>query len=377
MSKSKGNIVDPWEMMGKYGVDAIRWYFYTVNPPGEPKQFDEAEVGKTMRRIFMILYNSYVFFETYGQRIKNVKEFQALPNSKNILDQWVMARRNETVEKASKYLESYDVGNAAKAVESLLDDLSRWYIRRSRRRFQKPVSSKDLADASKTLEYILFDMARLLAPFAPFFAEALYLSLSPKGMAESVHLLDWPEAEKVVDKKLLLEMQWVRDVATKALAKRAEAGIKVRQPLKSITCPAFAKATADKQVSSIKPEKELLEILKDEVNIKEILFDKNLEDEILLDTKITPELKEEGLMRDLVRAVQELRQSAGYTQKDKIELFIVSAGFNDVITHYESLLKKEVGAKNISFKKTEKFDAEIMTQLDGQELYLSVKKVKS
>lgn len=412
MSKSKGNIVDPWEIMSKYGVDAVRWYFYTVNPPGEPKLFHESEVGKTMRRIFLILYNSYVFFETYGQKSKNAKQFKASPSSPNILDRWIIARRDKVVETTSKFLDAYDVGGAAKEIESLLDDLSRWYIRRSRRRFQKPSSNKDLRDASKTLEYILFDMSRLLAPFTPFFAEALYQSLrghyadttrtsadgqrmsassQRKSASLSVHLEDWPGVSgttgKKTDSSLINQMAWVREVATLALAKRAEAGIKVRQPLQSVTC----------HVSSIKLNKELLEILKDEINVKKILFftkgesppspdfgragasggDEKLGNETVLDTKITPKLKEEGMMRDLVRAVQELRQNAGYTPKDKIELFVSGGVFDTIITRHEKDLKKEIGAKIISLKKSEKFDAEIETKLDGQEIWLGVNKMRN
>ncbi|MDO8516017.1 MAG: class I tRNA ligase family protein [bacterium] len=225
MSKSKGNVVDPWMLMEKYGVDAIRWYFYTVNAPEESKNFDEMEVSKTFRRFHLMLYNSLVFLDTYAPRVSP----GAKRSAPSVLDEWVLARLNETIETATNSLEAYNVREAALALEAFVEDLSRWYIRRSRRRFQKPESAADHVAASATLGFVLREVGKMTAPFTPFFAEGIYQKL---GGETSIHLEDWPKADKKkINKELIEGMAEVRRVASIALAKRAEAGIKVRQPL--------------------------------------------------------------------------------------------------------------------------------------------------
>ena len=346
MSKSKGNIVDPWQIAQKYGIDALRWYFYTVNPPGEPKRFDENDLAKTLRKIFMFAYNSHVFYE-----LNSTAKSQPI----KILDKWILARLHQTADLATANLEKYEIGEAAKLVEALVDDLSRWYIRRSRKN-ASPI----------TLKLILEDVAKLMAPFAPFFAEALYKSV---GKKESVHLENWPKADKKkIDKKLLEAMAEVRRLASLALAEREKAGIKVRQPL--------AKLSIKNKELRIKGNEELLEILKDEVNVKEIKFDPKIKGELELDTQITPELKNEGILRDLARAIQGLRHDAKYQPKDKIilllelpkELLAVAEGF-------EADLKKMVNAKQVVYRR-EKFDAELETKIDDQPVWIAVKKTR-
>ena len=237
MSKSKGNIVDPWEIIKKYGVDAVRWYFYTATPPGEPKNFDENEIAKAYRKFHLIFWNSIVFYKTYA---KQATEDKKQVTSGNILDKWILARLNETIEETTSNLEKYQVREAASVIENFLDDLSRWYIRRSRRRFsvvfKKGATAKDEKDylaASRTLGFALLELGKLVAPFTPFFGEIIHSELGKIG-GESVHLADWPTSSskfKVQSSKLIKEMAEVRRFASIALAKRAEIGIKVRQPL--------------------------------------------------------------------------------------------------------------------------------------------------
>jgi isoleucyl-tRNA synthetase len=363
MSKSKGNIADPWEAMKKHGVDAIRWYFYTVNPPGEPKKFDEAEITKTSRQIFSLLYNSFVFLETY--RSKNSKFEIRNSKSSNTLDRWILSRLNETIDFATKKLNAYEIGEAGRMIENFVGDLSRWYIRRSRRRFQKPEDQKDYVAASEVLNYALVETSKLTAPFAPFFSEALYKSLMDE---ESVHLADWPKAdEKMIDKKLTVLMDEVRNIASNVLAKRAEIGIKVRQPLASLKIK--------DQKSKIKDNKELLEILKDEVNVKEIKFDAKLKTDFELDTKITHELKEEGTLRELIRTIQDLRQDAKLKPRDTVELYIDGADeIKFIVSKYGDSLKKEVKAKRVEIGKPPRFDAEIETRIDEMPVWIGIKK---
>lgn len=360
MSKHVGNVVDPWMVIDKYGVDAIRWYFYTANPPGEPKNFDELEILKSYRKFHMLAYNSFVFFRTYGKKPAGKASV-----STNILDRWISARLTETKTKVSGLLDAYDVREAALAIEGFTDDLSRWYIRRSRRRFQKPDSKKDFGDASATLYGALVDLTKLTAPFMPFFSEVLYSELAAKGKGDSVHLADFPKPAAKFDKPLIEKMKEVRRVSSLGLAARSSAGIKVRQPLQALYIPEASLALMN--------DKQLLSILKNEVNVKEILTKKGIQD-IELDTNITPALKEEGLVRDLVRAVQELRQAANLSPKNKIVLFLeLPKEIASTVLKNEEFIKKEIGAEELNYKKTDKFEAEIATELGGAKIWLALK----
>jgi isoleucyl-tRNA synthetase len=374
MSKSKGNSVDPWEVIGKYGVDSIRWYFFTVNPPGEPKLFDENEVQKTMRRIILLTYNSYLFWDTYAkkatgeQALPAGRQGQATRKSDHALDNWILSRLAETTKRATDKLEAYEIGEAAKQIETLVDDLSRWYIRRSRSRFQRPVSPADHEAATLTLRTVLLELSKLMAPFMPFFSEALYQSFrtseGKKGPLKlSVHLDDWPKADNI-DVKLLKDMEWVRQMATAALAERAKAGIKVRQPLQKLSV----------KKKSLNVSKELLEILKEEINVKEIVADPNIEAELKLDTTLTPELREEGMLRDFKRLVQELRQKAGVRPGDPVTLYIDAPSFASVLEKHAKAFAAEVSARALEFKHTEKFDAELQTDIDGASIWIGLKK---
>jgi isoleucyl-tRNA synthetase len=368
MSKSKGNVVNPWDMIQKYGADAVRWYFYTVNPPSEPKRFDEADLGKTLRKFVMTIYNSFVFLDTYGD--KGVSSLKSQVSSQNVLDKWILARLNQAIEQVTDGLEKYDVGSAAKALETFVDDLSRWYIRRSRPRLQRPEDQNDFAAASYVLRHCLMELSKLAAPFTPFFAEALYQACQPSAVSRqpSVHLEDWPEVQKKrIDYSLLEKMEEVRRLSSLALAVRAEKGIKVRQPLQTLEIKSKKLDVRDV---------ELIDILKDEVNVKEVRWNLGLEGEVALDAVITPELKEEGLVRELVRMVQGLRHDANYVPKDRIALMIEApAIMRSVWEKKVELIKKDVGAKSVEFKKSDKFDAELNTKLDDQPIWVGVRKI--
>lgn len=336
MSKSKGNVVNPWEMMDKHGVDPIRWHFYTVNPPGESKRFDERELVKVSRALYMILYNSFAFWELYADTTQSERPKKPA----HILDKWILARLDETTATAEEFLNTYDIGRAAKLIQSFTDDVSRWYIRRSRKRLQKSTDEKDFKEVSATLGFVLSEVAKLMAPFSPFFAEALYLSINPKE--ESVHLTEWPMGQKLKaeSKKLLEEMEEARNIASAVLAKRAELGIKVRQPLQEV------------QVKSEKlKDAEIIEILKDEINVKEVKGGAKIEEEILLNTEITEELKEEGMMREILRAMQEFRQEKKLIPKDKVKM--VLSGSPEIlvlIKKYEARFLVEANASDFEYR---------------------------
>lgn len=367
MSKSKGNVVSSWEMVEKYGSDIIRWYFYTINSPGEFKRFDETDIKKSVRQFISLLYNSFVFLNTYDAGVKKIPKFSPTTARSNVLDRWIVARLHQIIGAVTKNLDRYEVGGAAREIEKFINDLSRWYIRRSRRRFQKPDLArgpKDYKAALAVLNYVLLEISKLLAPFTPFFAEALYKSLVISHKS-SVHLKDWPKADKkLIDKKLLDEMETVRTISSLAFAKRAEFGIKVRQPLREL------------RVKNKEPRnKALLEVLQDEVNVKKIVFDSKLKEEIWLDTEITHKLKEEGWFRELVRLTQGLRQDAGLEPKNII-IFVAELPeeLRFVLGKNKKLFKKEVNAKSIEYGRSEKFDAELETKLDEWPVWIALRK---
>ena len=357
MSKSKGNVVEPNEIINKYGIDAVRWYFYTVNPPGEPKNFDEADVQLVLRQFFLILYNSFKFYEMGHPALSIESEKTGL----HVLDRWIVARLHQTIQEATDNLEKYEIGAAARSIEVLVDDMSRWYIRRSRKRLEM----------RETLGPVLLEISKMVAPFAPFFGEILYLSTTQTGRMKalkSVHLEDWPRADVgLINAELIQNMKKVRELAALALAERAVAGIKVRQPLAALKI----------KTAELKDEPEFLEILKDEVNVKEVMVDERIDKEVYLEVEITAELREEGLVRELIRLVQSLRREARLEPRNKINLHIqVSPNFKDVIGRRLEEFGKEVNAGEISFKRSEKFDAELSTKIDGTEIWIGLRKAK-
>ena len=360
MSKSKGNVVDPWALMQKYGADAVRWYFFTVNDPGESKNFDEQDVVKTLRRFHMVAYNSYAFLSMYGKKGVSLSK---PPSPSHILDAWILERLTQTTQLVVQHMDAYDVTRAALVLEAFTDDLSRWYIRRSRKR---------ISNESATLAYVLLQYAKLIAPFSPFFAEGLFQSLKKdfKGVPEeSVHLsrLDFPTSNFQLPTSHL--MQWVRDTASAVLAKRAELGIKVRQPLAKLTVKNIPKAKRGSRVE------EMLEVLKEEINVKDVVMDAKLGSEFELDIEITPELKAEGLLREFVRTVQGLRQDAGYQPKDRIQLWVAgSEQIELLVKNNEKELMRQVGAKKMMIGKNDKVDAQVETKVDEYRTWIGVRK---
>jgi isoleucyl-tRNA synthetase len=362
MSKSKGNVVEPFAVINKYGVDALRWYFFTGSPLGEPKNFDELEIAKAFRKTHLIVYNSFVFWKTYADQKAKLPA-----TAKNVLDQWILVRLDLVSDSVTKKLDAYEIREAALEIETLVDDLSRWYIRRSRRRLQRPESKADYAAASATLGYVLLSLIKMMAPFTPFFSEIFYGALG--GTKGSVHLDEWPKSSRggkkssaIVDKKLVAQMSVAREFATAGLAKRVEAGIKVRQPLASMKV-------------GMKLEKTLEIVVAEEVNVKGIIF-VNKQSGVELDTVITPALREEGLVREVARMFQELRQKAGLEPKNKIvALLDVTANAKNAVENNESAFKADIGATAVEYARSDKFIAEETIKLEGQEVWVAIRKV--
>ncbi len=374
MSKSVGNIVEPFAVIDQYGVDAVRWYFYSGTPFGEPKNFDALEIAKALRQMHLIVYNSFVFYKTYavggafsaaagsGTSVKA----SSAPRSANVLDRWILARLAELTDSVTRKLDRYEIREAAIEIGAFVDDLSRWYIRRSRRRLQRPLSAKDFRAASATLGALLMALTKILAPFTPFFAEALYGGLGGKQM--SVHLEDWPKASGkpqhgAAEKRLIAQMALARSAAAAGLAKRAEVGIKVRQPLASMAI-------------GVKLAEEIRNILADEVNVKKIVFDAKLGDGVALDTAITPALREEGTLREVARMVQELRQEAGLAPKDRIAVMLeLPPAAREAVMKHEADLRNDVGAKLVEYRRSAKFSAESEAKIEGEAAWVGIRKI--
>lgn len=301
MSKSKGNYTDPLIIMDQFGADALRFYLMgSVVMQSEDFNFKDEEVREVHNRVLGILWNAYKFYELYrGSERAGVDP----RGSTHALDRWVFARLDETTLSMTLALDAYDTPRACRALRTFIDDYSTWYVRRSRDRVKGETDDSRFALATQRL--VLETVARLAAPLMPFIAEAIYRSVS--GSEESVHLSPWPEGLRP-DTEVLARMQIVRDVVSSALEKRSAAGIKVRQPLALLETGALELAGKD----------ELLALIADEVNVKRVSVTEALaEREVRLDTTVTPELREEGLVREIVRSVQDARKREGLSVSDR------------------------------------------------------------
>lgn len=313
MSKSKGNIVDPWQMIDKYGADALRWHLYTINQPGEAKRFDEKGLQESAR-IFGTLFNVLSFYQMYVDKEKDLRfKIYDLKEMTNVLDQWLASKLNLLIKEVTECLAKYDIFTSARKIAEFIEELSTWYLRRSRERF-KGENEEDKKQAIFSLGKVLFELAKVLAPYAPFAAEFLYQELGKKcgTLKESVHLETWPEAqENLIAQSVLDYMALTRKIVEIGLAKRAEAGIKVRQPL--------AKLKVKSQKSKLNDE--YLNLIKDELNVKEVQQEMG-EGELTveLDLEISEELKAEGMLRELVRAINNKRKEMGLTINDRVFL---------------------------------------------------------
>jgi isoleucyl-tRNA synthetase len=268
MSKSKGNFVDPWDVLNAHGADALRWYLYTASPPGNEHRVSSDLVGQVVRNFMLTLWNTYSFFVTYANLDKwaPVSDFRL---STSQLDRWILSELDTLTNTVTDALEHYDVTGAARPIASFVDDLSNWYVRRSRRRFWKSGDDADKQSAYATLYECLVTLSKLLAPFMPFTAEAMYRNLVcsvDKAAPESVHLAAWPEAPKGrVDEQLVSDTRLVMKLVSLGHAARNNARIEVRQPLARV-------AVGVKSEGEVAAVERLRESLLDELNVKAFEF---------------------------------------------------------------------------------------------------------
>jgi isoleucyl-tRNA synthetase len=352
MSKSLGNAVEPQAVIDASGADALRWYLYTATRPGDARRFSSQLVAESLRRFLLTLWNTYSFFVTYANldgfnpALRGAQGERGAAGEETELDRWVLSELNALVTKVTDRLDEYDPTSSGRAIQDFVDDLSNWYVRRSRRRFWRGEMDADKLAAYHTLYTCLVTLARLMAPFTPFIAESLYQNLVrsvDREAPESVHLASWPEADaSLVDQALMDETRTVMRVVSLGRAARSKAGIKVRQPL--------AKATAF--VTSEYHAKGLRRLrgqVLDELNVKDIevlvlgdvfkgpierpgdllarlpagaaLAEDDAGYAVGLDTNVTPNLADEGLAREMVHRIQNLRKAAGFEISDRITVY--------------------------------------------------------
>jgi len=264
MSKSKGNVIDPWDLIGKYGADTLRWYLYSSSAPWKSKRLGEEEVKEPLYKFLDTLRNSYDFFALYASidRFDPTRDRGGTPTA---LDRWILSRLSSTTAEVVNALDSYDVVSATAALERFVDGLSNWYIRTSRRRFWKGGMGEDKVAAYSTLYRVLLDLSKLLAPFVPFLAEAVYLRLRTEADPESVHLCRYPEPDAApVDSKLEEAMGLARRIASLGHQARHQAEVKVRQPLSRVIVAAPSDGGELPQ--------EVLDLLKTELNVEGVLL---------------------------------------------------------------------------------------------------------
>lgn len=387
MSKSKGNIIDPIEVMDEYGSDMLRWMLFTINQPGLPKKFDVKGMKDIMNRVFRMLWNSYSFFVMYAN-IDKFNPSNVKLKSNNLLDKWIISELNTLVKEVDDKLDNYNIYSAAGNIEAFIDNLSNWYIRRSRKRFWKSENDKDKNQAYQTLHFVLVELSKLMAPFTPFISEEIYKNLTGE---ESVHLAEFPVAdEKLISDELNGEMNKTRTLINAGLKLRANAGIKVRQPLMSF---AINEKLKENFINIIKEEvnvKNVTRIIKRDENkkVKRIAQIKttNMSDvlsrktnkptiEVLsveLDTNITPELRLEGIAREIIRHIQQMRKEADYEIDNRIK--VSYSGVSEVFDKFGKEIAKEVLAGELKSEKLKEFDLEKEFSIENQKIKIQIKR---
>ena len=359
MSKSLGNYTDPNELMDQYSADSLRFLLLTsplLN--GEDFALHDKDVSDVARKLSMI-WNMYDFFTMYAS--VDGWEFSGelsdpSKNLENPLDLWIVSRVHELRNEITENMDVYNIPRALEGVLPFLDDASNWFVRRSRRRFWKSEDDGDKTQAYQTLHYVLSYLALLLAPFVPFLAEELWDKMVGGG---SVHLKDWPEAGEI-DKDLIAKMAEVRGYVNEALALRAKNGVKIRQPLASVKVPKNADTF------------DFTPILMEELNVKAVEYGG---EEVGFNFELTPELRAEGLMREIIRHIQATRKKAGLNVDDRIELNFTSenAEVLDAFKKFEQEISKEVLATKVEISEDE-LDFTQTVKVEGSEAKISLKK---
>jgi len=448
MSKSKGNVVDPFDVMDKFGADAVRWYLFVNNPPWKTTLFNEDDITRTViSDFFRSLTNTYAFFALYA----NIDGFDGsepvIPiGERPEIDRWIISRANSVIASYRKYMEDYDLFKASREVQSFsIYELSNWYIRRNRRRFWKGEKDKEKISAYQTLRETLLNVISMMASACPFISETLYQRLRTEIMPESIHLLDMPEAKsELIDSDLERKMDIAQRIVFLARSLRERSKLRVRQPLRRILVPVMSpaqrrdiqyfediiieelnikgidyvtgeadivrrsakpnfktigkkfgkntqkvaaaiKALTNEQIKEIERATKLalnldgeqFEIAYDDVEIQsEDIEGWLVESEggltVALDTQLSPELISEGLAREFVNRIQNLRKQSGFEVTDRITIELETPpNYAEAIIAQKSYIANETLADEITFKKVENG---AVVNIDEDKLFIKLKK---
>lgn len=369
MSKSLKNYPDPKMTIEKYGSDALRMYFMSNNiMVGEDLRISEKDIQESMRKNIVLLWNIFEFYMLFA---KDNKVEEKEPNMSNVLDKWILSKLNKLIEEVTENLESYQLPLASRPITIFIDDFSTWYVRRSRDRL-KGEDEKDKKDALETMGYVLLRLSQIIAPFTPFLAEQIWQRITNYNFKEkerSVHLEQWPTAGDI-DNDVLEKMKITRNLVSIGLTKRSESNIKIRQPLAKLTIK------GEEIEDLLKSENDYIKLIKEEVNVKNVdtVKDKG-EYDAFLDLNITPDLKREGVKREIVRFVNNLRKKANLTIEDNVDIYYKteSDDIKNTIESFKEDLKRETISKNI--KKEDVVDSDIdgSLKIDEEELFISIK----
>jgi isoleucyl-tRNA synthetase len=357
-SKSRGNVLDPNYIFDNFGSDAVRWYFYTSSPVGENYRTGSDTLKDTVQQFFLPLWNCYAFHVNYAVVDSFDPERPQVPlGERPVLDRWLLSRLAGLVKTVDSKLADYDVNGGSRPIQAFVDDLSKWYIRRSRSRFWKSQSDTDKLAAYQTLHTALTAVSRLLAPFAPFVSDAIHRNLSG---GKSVHLADFPNVdEAALDPGLEEQMAAARRIVETGLAARDNARIKVRQPLSSIAVP--GEALPD----------EILGIVRDELNVKSIVFGAP---DVVLDTDITEDLKLEGLARELVRMTNDLRRQLGFNVEDRVLARYEANGMlATALERHADYIKRETLALELKPGREDGFEGE-ERPVEGEQVWIGLRR---
>ncbi|MFH1720304.1 MAG: isoleucine--tRNA ligase [Patescibacteria group bacterium] len=446
LSKRKKNYPDPMELFSTKGVDSMRYFLYSSTAPlAEDVRFSEDHVDEVVKKFTLTLWNTYSFFVTYANidKWKPAKDYDGF-KPKHKLDQWVLSELNTLVEEVTKNMDDYNLTNATRPLADFLENLSNWYVRRSRRRFWKSESDEDKNEAYATLYNVLVTFSKLMAPFMPFVAEEVYKNLTTPLSGgsltgnESVHLEDWPKSQKNMIKPLFNEeVRIIRQIVNLGHAVRAKAKVKVRQPLSKVQVGLPADISEELVVAQ-------KDVILEELNVKDLEFVKDVSDVVericspnarilgpkygqdvqkiiqtaksgdfevleggkvkvgkyvlegdevevgyngkegydveseagmvvVLDTMITDELKNEGVAREVVRFIQDMRKEADYNVDDRIYMVVDAGELSGAVTKFADYIKKETLATELQQSGSMDSDKEKEVEINGQVVKLAVR----
>jgi len=374
MSKSKGNVIEPFSLMDQFGIDVVRWYMYSVNQPGDNKNFKQDDLLLMQRRVQLISWNILNYLVTYANNAGWEPSKNRTFNSDNILDQWIYLRLQELTVAITDNMDQYNLFRSVRSIDDFINELSTWYLRRSR--------GRNDVEFFSTLHLVLIELAKLLAPFMPFYAETIFNALGGESDPESVHLADWPEKRVLSDsdKKVLKNMSEVRSIVEAVLSWRKAEKIKVRQPLSDLL---IKTDNAELQNYS--------HLLADELNFVNIQVVQNFEGqvdkfdkieavagkhpEIYLNKELSEELRLQGMARELERSVQDLRKKSGLVVGQGVDLYYEtdSRQVYDSFEYFDqnkTYVSRVIGAR-------QKTDFETELQIGGHKIWLGLKKVRS